>query len=193
MTREKAILVLKAEWRSKETDFSDNVVREALEMAIKALEAEPCEDAISRQAVYLAINERAKESSLKGRVALLNFKRAIIELPSVTPNQAESCEDCVSRHTVFEVINKIEEPNDERGGFFIDNTDELVFAVRDLPSVTPARPKGKWIEDDEHNQNHIEKIWHCSECNYEAWGEYDKSDFCGGCGADMRGEEDADS
>lgn len=47
--------------------------------------------------------------------------------------------------------------------------------------------KGKWVEDDE--QIHIELTYHCSECGFQAWGEHEKTDYCGGCGADMRGKE----
>lgn len=138
MTREKAILVLKAEWRSKETDFSDNVVREALDMAIKALEAEPCEDAISRQQ---ALHE-------------ISF--------------------CGTGHKAMQII-------------------------AELPSVTPARPKGKWIEYTRvlipEPINKWEQAWYCSECGYgnqdceegSAWLEWK---YCPICGADMRGEQD---
>jgi hypothetical protein len=53
-----------------------------------------------------------------------------------------------------------------------------------LPSVTPQEPKtGHWIEDAE--QHHVEKTYHCSECGHGAWGEYEKTEYCGGCGAKM--------
>lgn len=52
------------------------------------------------------------------------------------------------------------------------------------PIIDPERKKGKWLEDDE--QIHVELTYHCSECGFQAWGEYEKTDYCGGCGADMR-------
>lgn len=50
----------------------------AMEMAIKALEQEPCEDAVSRQAVLDKMKERDEELSSI-------CPRDIRELPSVTP------------------------------------------------------------------------------------------------------------
>lgn len=41
MTREKAIGILKAMWISEKCGYSDKMIREALNMAIKALEQEP--------------------------------------------------------------------------------------------------------------------------------------------------------
>ena len=55
--------------------------------------------------------------------------------------------------------------------------------INDTPTVEPERKTGKWVEDTE--QTHIEKCWYCSECGYKAWGQYEKTDFCGGCGAKM--------
>ena len=87
-------------------------------MAIKALEQEPCEDAVSREAAIDA--------------ALSAFSRGLLASPD----------------------------------------------IRKLPSVTPERKKGKWIDD------------HCSECGcYVYHG--DVRNFCPMCGADMREGEDA--
>ncbi len=51
VTKEKAIEVLKDLWRYEKSNYSDEWVRKALDMAIEALEQEPCEDYVSRQAV----------------------------------------------------------------------------------------------------------------------------------------------
>ena len=50
------------------------------------------------------------------------------------------------------------------------------------------RPTGHWIEDEE--QNHVEVCYHCSECGFEAWGKHERTNYCGGCGAYMKGEID---
>ena len=76
--REKAIELLQ---KYKEESEEDYYVRraKALDMAIEALEQEPCEDAISRQAVEdTIINYRWKYSALY---------KSIKQLPSVTPHQ----------------------------------------------------------------------------------------------------------
>ena len=46
MTREEAIEILKDLWRTKHSTYLEADIRKALEMAIQALEQEPCEDCI---------------------------------------------------------------------------------------------------------------------------------------------------
>ena len=58
---------------------------------------------------------------------------------------------------------------------------EAEMLIKDLPSAQPEI--GEWIEDEE--QHHIEKCFHCSECGFGAWGRYEKTRFCGGCGSKM--------
>ena len=64
---------------------------------------------------------------------------------------------------------------------------QLEKAIKAIPSAD--RPQGEWIlQDDEH---HIEKIYLCSNCeNFEAWGEYEKYNYCPNCGARMKGADD---
>lgn len=67
---------------------------------------------------------------------------------------------------------------------------DLQVLVRSIQNCETAdvRPnvRGKWVETE--SVFHVEKIYKCSECGHEAWGESECTDFCGGCGADMRGE-----
>ena len=62
------------------------LVLEALEMAIKALEQEPCEDCISREALMKLFKEY--QPSLAVRVC--EFGDALEELPSVKPQLNKS-------------------------------------------------------------------------------------------------------
>ena len=55
--------------------------------------------------------------------------------------------------------------------------------VDNAPTITPERKRGRWIHYDEGDFDYDYK---CSNCGYAVW---DDSDFCPGCGADMRGEE----
>lgn len=55
----------------------EDCLYEAFDLAIKALEQEPCEDAISRQAV---IDTLTKTSGIRG-----DALKALYDLPSVTP------------------------------------------------------------------------------------------------------------
>lgn len=84
--RDKAIRIL--QWlhdnnflfRSTEED-----VKFATEYAIEALEQEPCEDCISRQAVLDLVNSDWKYEGLETDVA---------SLPSVNPQKIGHCKDC---------------------------------------------------------------------------------------------------
>ncbi len=86
MTKEEAIEILEERWRySKTYKYTDAKIREAFEMAIKALSAEPCEDCISREAyierfrkwAYSEYGHKMDDGALAIRVAM--------SLPSVTP------------------------------------------------------------------------------------------------------------
>ena len=121
MTNEEAILILRAEWRSKETGFPDDEVRDALDMAIKALyekienydkllksgildcvkeKAEPCEDCISRKAALNVIDGEAwrfcdtmNPEDYKKHICIFsdNLRDRVKEMPSVKLASTESC------------------------------------------------------------------------------------------------------
>ena len=89
--------------------------------------------------------------------------------------------DLIERQAAIDALYRIDEYNGRS-----------VEAIRNLPSVQPKRPKGKWIADKYGNTI-------CSECRWFAPEimqgslttrrlEYHKSDFCWNCGADMRGD-----
>ncbi len=93
MTREEAIKYLK-EMKDECNDTIHKVryvtKEDALDMAIKALEQEPCDDAISRQAVIDAImanNIRENEYNLTSS----RIKKAVENLPSVK-QEAKYCD-----------------------------------------------------------------------------------------------------
>lgn len=52
----------------------------------------------------------------------------------------------------------------------------------DETEVVPVR-HGRWVLSC--TQKHVEITYECSECQHEAVGEYEKTPFCGGCGARM--------
>lgn len=78
MNREEAIKIIKEckEKGFKHTFYTLDEYHEALDMAIKALEQEPCEDAISRQAVL---------DMMQMRMGGKELYKAVYELPPVTP------------------------------------------------------------------------------------------------------------
>jgi hypothetical protein len=89
--------------------------------------------------------------------------------------EQQTCEDCVSRKAVmFEIDESY-------------NIVDLEKRIKDLPSVQPTRPKGKWIPYYDRWGDVITIVSHfkCSVCGEY---DYDKDKFCPNCGADMRGE-----
>ena len=119
---------------------SDSV--EALNMAIAALKAEPCE-AVSRQAVldvlmpYCADDDGSVENTDDLRNALDDIE----SLPPVQPNPTE-CEDAVSREAVINAFPDILIVGYNHTGIAEYNHACIVKIVKSLPSVTP---KQKWI------------------------------------------------
>lgn len=59
--------------------------------------------------------------------------------------------------------------------------------LRALPSAEPERKKGRWIYDTERvtTDGLVLSQYHCSECGLQS---VSRMNFCGYCGADMRGE-----
>ena len=86
MTREDAINLMKVIVHMLEEKYDTDRVEDAVDMAINALEQEPCEDAISRQAVLDAImanNIWENEYNLTSS----RIKKAVENLPSVNPQE----------------------------------------------------------------------------------------------------------
>lgn len=79
MTREEATEEIKRIKQGMQGDFGWNKSGiEALDMAIEALQMEPCDDAISRQAVL---------AMMQMRMGAKELYRAVYDLPSVQPEQ----------------------------------------------------------------------------------------------------------
>lgn len=81
MTREEAIEAIK--FGHCDDMYYRKEYEEAVDMAIKALEQEPCEDCISRQAVKDILDARG----VKAIMTFEYFKELLDKLPSVTPQQ----------------------------------------------------------------------------------------------------------
>lgn len=103
--------------------------------------------------------------------------------------EQKPCGDCISRAKALEMLGdepenwtdtekEIQEINDYRW---------FKSILEELPSVTPSRPKGKWIHWTDDYKDYVT----CSCCGYGEEGEVllsDKTPFCPICGADMRGD-----
>jgi hypothetical protein len=209
MTREEAI----AFFRDMNECTYGNV--EAVEMAIKALEQEPCEDCVSREKALMCLTGLNLPNDTNKLIAL--FNKRLQELPRfdyeqepTTKNDKVDCEhtdcnncvnhkycdyepttkndlgvDAISRKAVLEITA-------ETGALETQNR------VKALPPVTPIRLKGHWISHGEHCRNlevrpsGLGAYEWCSNCDcgidVKEWYR-SRYNYCPNCGADMRGSE----
>ena len=128
---------------------------ERLDLAIQALEAQPTDE--------------IKEAYLKGYDYGVKdwFK-----------SKTQPCEDAVSREQVEEIT--FQEPS------YTDPYNiltEVREKVRALSSVTPERPKGKWID-----VNGDKSLFECSKCGDKVCCA--NNNYCPNCGAEMEGGEE---
>ena len=64
---------------------------------------------------------------------------------------------------------------------------DVIAMLAELPSAQPERKKGEWIPERlECTNGGTYQVYRCDQC-HEAFNW--KMDFCGGCGAEMKGEE----
>ena len=85
------------------------------------------------------------------------------------------CDDCISREQTLKAFAEKcggECACCEYNGSGYDNAENCKL-IKSIPSVTPQKPRGKWIDDN------------CSICGYgvKPWN---NTPYCPNCGADMR-------
>ena len=146
-------------------------------------EQEPCEDAVSREAVIDVIGhsdifstwyEMDDTDDIVAEVideARKQLVDDVNELPSVTPKCPE-CDDAVSREAAIDAALSAF----SRG--LLASPD-----IRKLPSVQPERKHGEWTKEA-----------HCPFCDFAPWYEKDihTLSYCPNCGADLRAERRTD-
>ena len=166
MTREDAINYFK--WFKDHPPNEDKAILETgielFDMAIKALEQEPCEDAISRQTL---IDVVTGEDFCNNFPRMSKSLKTIIQaLPNVQPKQ-EPCEDCISREAVIKLIDS--HTFDTVDGVCLDN--DITCILEELPSVQPTRPHGEVVNYQEETPNGFQRIKYiCSNCGAELQG-----------------------
>ena len=196
ITNEEAITIIKNEF----SEYADTLSvyaekrKEAFDMAIKALEQQPCEDCISRaKALEILGDEPENWTDTEKEIQELNdyrwFKSILEELPLVTPSynsiktELTPSEDCISREAIKEMLS-------EEWTKYIPmeldiNLSFVLEKISELPSVTPQRPKGKWKP-----LNYKDEMWgyvyKCSNCGHIDYG----NDYCPNCGARMESDKE---
>lgn len=158
-------LVVNSWWGNFVKDYKD-----ALQMAIEALEQKSCED---------LINQRATTCRHGGHCEWVACDKCNHYEPDALNQQ--SC-DAISRQVVLDIVNN---PLNIR----------LDAIIKALPSVTPKENTGKWIDEaDDIDAQFGRHEYKCSVCgriaNYyvggnECWWDIYKPNFCPNCGAKM--------
>ena len=155
---------------------------------------EPCEDAVSREAVVDDFIEwREKLEYAVGEdysgVHLLNVAiQKIWDMPSVTSKPIE-CEDAVSRQAVVEIIEFEDKWLLDAKGHNKDT--EIAFSglktkITNLPCVQPKAKTGRWkrVSFDKYRFN-ADYVYECQNCKEHA---FQKWNYCPNCGARMADE-----
>lgn len=189
MTNEEAIQTIKSECYISDLLNLDRtrMVNSALDKAVEALKAEPCEDCISRQDALDAFGLSEKTRKYGGdhsgydTMMLYEIQDVLEDLPSVTPTitEKETVEDAISRQVVLDLFaGKCDA---------VRPYHEVWQAVKDLPSVKPIRPKGKWIHWDENEYGNTAECSECKGAFYACDGGRveDIYKYCPNCGAEM--------
>lgn len=166
MTREEAIKELKQFSGTTRLRLSANFWV-ALNMAIKALEQENCEDWYDTPSDEMTLEQARK--------AVKDLRKKIREYL-----EQEPCEDCVSRQAVLSLFNK--------SAYYSWEMCLLKRNIEELPPVTPTHKKGEWVKTGQSFINPNKFLcYSCSECGGGS-GKV-KTKFCPNCGAEMESEE----
>lgn len=96
--------------------------------------------------------------------------------------EQEPCEDCISREEALLALTGMDLPTDR---------DKLIALfterIQQMPSVTPQRAKGYWIEVNDGRCVHHFKCSECGQC--VSWIGKEEH-YCSNCGAYMGGGEE---
>lgn len=133
MTNEEAIKQLK-----KCKSFHNGSYGTAIDLAIKALEQEPCDDYISRKDVMAIIEWAYDECKIDGYTDYCEIRDMVKELPSVKPQVSE---DCISRTAL---LAKIDEERKHLLDLKMDGAEHILVhharrIIEDMPTVTPTK------------------------------------------------------
>lgn len=187
MTREEAIFTIKH--RNGIMNYGETgQLAAALDIAIAAMKAEPCEDAISRKSIKQKLQEHhdffvnayGGFSNLpqndKSRVdEITNCIAMVVNEPPVTPKPTE-CEDAVSREAVLNMVYR-----SLSGRNVVDFDD-----IKDLPPVTPKQRTGKWIKTPKAVMGEG-YMWYCDKCEHQVYQDssrdYPSEKYCPNCGS----------
>ena len=129
-------------------------------------------DLISREAAFDEIIWNSDNGVIDAKVAI----EALRKLPSVTP-EPKSSDDCVSRKDTIAWLKKVTVTD---GITFETGFKQIIRDIEQMPSVTPERQTGKWIEYQERKKQIYAE---CSNCGFKNYAGI--LNYCPECGAKM--------
>ena len=153
-------------------------LRRFLEVKAEA-EKEPCEDAISRQAVLDLIehyNSDGLGSVFYGYEEGVKFADKVKKLPPITSQ--EPCEDAIRRE---DAINAVSEALEH---VFVEHEDIAKKMINKLPPVNPQPKTGHWVYKI-YGGFHEQGDWYCSHCDYQFNYGNGHAKHCPECGYEM--------
>ena len=157
MTREDAILHMtlrREELKLSVGDLDEDI--KAFDMAIEALEQEPCEMTAEeyRQRMIQAFHNAGTDELIA--VCVLPTAKEFEYLEWLLKNhyKKEPCDDAISRQAVIDATTKYCVLYDLR---------ELLADIETLPSINVAEKTGRW-KWNQYDYNPNLGNWHCSEC-----------------------------
>ena len=162
--------------------YKGEITEKERDRIIKALEQEPSEDAISRDAVEKITWEEPNYDDVLN--VLTEVRDKVRALPSVTP--PKPCEEENPNCTECRYYDK-EKHYCPRFCKVIENTMAEITSEQ-------TRPQGKWIDigiamEGRKYKNHECDIADAYYCDYCGYNQYIKTNYCPWCGAEMVGEE----
>lgn len=152
MTREEASEIVESAFDAWENEYSTgddwSKEHEARDMAIKALEQKPCEDAISRQWLMECVNEGwIKFDTEKDKNRFIHLVRDIA--PPVNP---QPCGDLISRKAILEEFENDQYHLEFCKEHHIERSISMEMVrirLHDLPSVNSQTKTGHWLALEE--------------------------------------------
>ena len=151
-------------------------------------------DSLINRQVAVDVVRKCRVIEVTPAYILIDKGEAVSKLVMLPSAQPEVCEDAVSRKAVYEAM--VEKGQRSRryklGETWELNGAEIRETLDTVPSVTPKRKTGKWIDAVLQNDNGGLPVQVCDQCNtffplaYTGGGHR----FCPSCGAKMEVEHE---
>ncbi len=97
--------------------------------------------------------------------------------------------DLIDRQAAIDALNELSEHYTEKGREWHPHINFVIDTINELPSAESERKKGNWVGIDDEPCT----VFECDVCGY-TWEDIDGDtpNYCPNCGAEMKGEDDAE-